>query len=113
MSSPSPKKDEAERLTYGQKIRQTNREAIATVIGVVIIAFAWLIGGIGLSYLDIEIFSTPIWIFGGTLLPWAVAIIVAVVLVRKIFRNFSLDDDETPEDGSDESTDTGAGDLRG
>ena len=65
--------------TYGAKMRQANREAVATVIG---------LAGCG-----IEVFSTPLWIIGGTIGPWIAAIVCAVALARCVFADFNLDDD--------------------
>ena len=58
--------------TYGAKMRQANREAVATVV---------------------EVFSTPLWIIGGTIGPWIAAIVCAVALARCVFADFNLDDD--------------------
>ena len=35
--------------TYGAKMRQANREAVATVIALAVIVAVWLVGGIGLA----------------------------------------------------------------
>ena len=48
--------------TYGAKMRQANREAVATVVALAVIVAVWLVGGIGLAGCGIEVFSTPIWI---------------------------------------------------
>lgn len=80
--------------TYAEKMQQTNREARATVVALLVIALAWFVGGIGLSHLDIEVFSTPIWIIGGTVGTWIVAVAAAIILAKVVFANFSLDDDE-------------------
>ena len=73
--------------TYGAKMRQANREAVAVIVAV------WLVGGIGLAGCGIEVFSTPLWIIGGTIGPWIAAIVCVVVLARCVFADFSLDDD--------------------
>ncbi len=49
--------------TYGAKMRQANREAVATVVALAVIVAVWLVGGIGLAGCGIEVFSTPLWIF--------------------------------------------------
>lgn len=79
--------------TYGAKMRQANREAVATVVALAVVAAVWLVGGIGLAGCGIEVFSTPIWIIGGTIGPWIAAVVCAVVLARCVFADFSLDDD--------------------
>ncbi len=45
--------------TYGAKMRQANREAVATVVALAVIVAVWLVGGIGLAGCGIEVFSTP------------------------------------------------------
>lgn len=88
--------------TYGAKMRQANREAVATVVALAVIVAVWLLGGMGLAGCGIEVFSTPLWIIGGTVGPWIAAIVCAVVLARWVFADFSLDDEEegkeTPRD---------------
>ena len=49
---------------------------------------------IGLADSGIEVFSTPVWIIGGTVGTWLVAVLAAIVLARGVFANFSLDDDD-------------------
>ena len=44
--------------TYGAKMRQANREAVATVVALAVIVAVWLVGGIGLAGCGIEVFST-------------------------------------------------------
>lgn len=84
--------------TYAAKMRQANREAVATVIALGVIIVVWLVGGVGLSGFDIEIFSTPLWIIGGTIGPWLCAVVCAVVLAKCVFADFSLDDDASSEE---------------
>ena len=67
--------------TYGAKMRQANREAVATVVALAVIVAVWLVGGIGLAGCGIEVFSTPLWIIGGTIGPWIAAIVCAVASV--------------------------------
>jgi len=83
-------------LTYKQKHEQANREALATVVGLVVTIVAWIALGFGLSGSDIELFHTPIWVFGGTVGTWIVSIIVTVVLAKKFFVGFDLDDETAP-----------------
>lgn len=85
--------------SYAAKMRQAHREAVATVIALIVIVAVWFVGGIGLSGCDIEVFSTPLWIIGGTVGPWVTAIICAVVLAKCVFADFSLDEPEEAEDG--------------
>ena len=80
--------------TYAQKMRQANREALATVVALIAIVAVWYVGGIGLAGCGIEVFSTPLWIIGGTVGTWVAAIAAAVILAKCVFADFSLDDEE-------------------
>lgn len=81
-------------ITYRDKMRQANREAKATVIALVIIVVVWLVGGIGLAGSGLELFHTPIWIIGGCVGTWLASVVAAVVLVKRVFADFDLDDSE-------------------
>lgn len=80
--------------TYAAKMRQANKEALATVAALFVIVVTWLSWGIGMADSDIEVLSTPIWIIGGCVGTWLVTVLAAIVLGRGIFADFSLDDDE-------------------
>lgn len=79
--------------SYCGKMRQANKEARATVIALACIIVVWLVGGFGLAGPDIQVFHTPLWIIGGCVAPWVAAIVAAVVLSRRVFVDFDLDDD--------------------
>lgn len=79
-------------LTYRQKHAQANREALATVAALVATIVVWVVLGFGLSGLDVELFHTPLWVIGGTVGTWVFSIIVVIVLGRRVFKNFDLDD---------------------
>ena len=81
------------RMTYKQKLEQANREAIATVGGLVVTVVVWAVCGFGLAGFDITVFHTPLWVFGGTVGTWVCAIVVAVVLARRFFSDFDLGDE--------------------
>ena len=88
-------------LTYKQKLEQANREAVATVIGLAVTIVVWIVCGFGLAGLDAQVLHTPIWIVGGTLGTWACAIVVSVVLAKKVFADFDLGDEvaAAPDNG--------------
>ena len=79
-------------LTYKQKHEQANREAIATVVALVITIVVWIACGFGLAGLDITLLHTPLWVIGGTIGTWICSIIVVVVLAKKVFVGFDLDE---------------------
>ena len=80
-------------LTYKEKHQQANREALATVVALLVTIAVWIICGFGLSTLDITVFHTPLWVIGGTMGTWICAIVVSVVLSRRFFVGFDLDDE--------------------
>lgn len=83
----------ARSMTYREKLLQADREAKTAVVGLVLTIVVWLVCGIGLSGLDVKVFGTPLWILGGTLGTWTFSIVVAVVLGKRVFVDFDLDDD--------------------
>ena len=70
-----------------------NREAVATVIALAITIVVWIICGFGLANLDITLFHTPLWVIGGTIGTWICSIVVVVVLAKKFFVGFDLDEE--------------------
>ena len=80
-------------LTYKQKHEQANREALATVVALGVTIVVWIACGFGLAGLDVQVFHTPLWVVGGPLGTWACAIVVSVVLAKKFFVGFDLDDE--------------------
>ena len=52
-------------MLYRERMSQANKEAKVTLVGVAIVIVCWLLFGFGLYGVDIEIFSTPLWIVMG------------------------------------------------
>ena len=73
-------------------MRQANKEARATVAALACIIVVWLVGGFGLAGTDIWVFHTPLWVIGGCVAPWIAAVVAAVVLSRRVFADFDLDE---------------------
>lgn len=73
-------------------MRQANKEARATVAALACIIVVWLVGGFGLAGTDIWVFHTPLWVVGGCVAPWIAAVVAAVVLSRRVFADFDLDE---------------------
>lgn len=80
-------------LTYKQKHEQANREALATVVALVVTIVVWIACGFGLAGLDVQVFHTPLWVVGGTIGTWVCAIVASVVLAKRFFVGFDLDDE--------------------
>lgn len=93
--------DSPDRLTYRQKMQQANREAKATVAALVVTIAVWIAGGFGLAGTGIEVFHTPLWVIGGTLGTWICAIAVSVFLSRRVFVDFSFDEEVDNQISSD------------
>jgi uncharacterized membrane protein YhdT len=105
-------------MTYKEKLAQANREARAAVIGLVLTIIVWIICGFGVSQFDVEVFNTPLWVLTGTFGTWIFAVIVSVVMAKRVFKDVGFDDIEQVEDLADEGTvrssaeDEGAHDVR-
>ena len=91
--------------TYADKMAQTTREAIASVVALAATIFAWWLFGFGFSALDWEIFHTPFWVFAGTVGTWLFAILACVILASVVFKNFSLDEEDSEIDDAEVSHD--------
>lgn len=79
-------------MTYREKLAQADREAKAAVVCLALTIIVWFVCGIGLSGLDAKVLGTPVWIIGGTVGTWVFAIVAAIVLGKRVFVDFDLDD---------------------
>ena len=86
-----------ENMNRKQKYGQIRREAIACFWALVAIIVFWTIAGIGVSRLNITIFHTPLWAITGCIGTWIFSVVLVIWLVKHVFMDFSLDDDETLE----------------
>ena len=86
-----------EKMTYREKFIQMNKEAKATwVVMAILIAFWWL-AAFGASLIDFTIFHMPGWFVLSCVGSWILSIVLVSVLVKKVFKNFSLEDDDNGE----------------
>lgn len=77
-----------------QKDKQIRREAKATLI-LFVICFVWNVGfAYGLSGTGVRLFGLPLWWLISTPGMFVVAVIGVVFLLKKVFVNFDLEDDE-------------------
>jgi len=88
-------------LTYKQKHEQATREAVATVVALAITIVVWVVCGFGLSGLDVTVLHTPLWVVGGTVGTWICSIVVVLVLAKKFFVGFDLDEDDELDQSSE------------
>ncbi len=89
-------------MTRKEKERQIKKEAKATVT-LFVICFIWHVGfAYGLSGSGIKIGGLPLWWLLSTPGVFVVAIIGLAVLLTRVFKNFSLEDDAPEGTGSNE-----------
>ena len=82
-----------------QKDRQIRREARATLI-LFTLCFVWNVGfAYGLSGSGIRLLGLPLWWIVSTPGMFVLAVIGVLILIKKVFVNFSLDEEQ--EGGSD------------
>ena len=83
-----------EKMSYREKFIQMNKEAKATwVVAAVLIAFWWItaFGTAGLGY---TILNMPGWFVVSCFGVWILSIILVTALATKVFKNFSLEDED-------------------
>ncbi len=81
-------------MTTREKFQQINKEAKATLLVLLLVILFWTISGIGVSRLNITIFHTPLWAITGCIGTWLFSIVAVWVLVKKVFKNFDLEEEE-------------------
>lgn len=77
-----------------EKENQIKKEAKASIIALVAVIVFWAVAGLGVSKLDITVAHTPLWAITGCIGTWIFAILLVVFLCKKVFKNFSLDDED-------------------
>lgn len=81
-----------DKSSYGAKLRQCNREALITVAALALTIAVWALLGFGLSGLETRICGIPLWAVAGTVGTWVFAVIVSVVLSKKLFCDFDVEE---------------------
>lgn len=84
-------------MTYKDKLRQANKEALASVLFLAATIIVWALLGFGVAQTGIVVFSTPLWIITGCFGTFVFAVIVSVVMAKVVMRDVGLDDDEGEE----------------
>jgi uncharacterized membrane protein YhdT len=83
-----------EKMSYREKFVQMNKEAKATWIVMAILIAFWWIASFGTSWIDYTIFHMPGWFVVSCVGSWILSIALVVFLVKKVFKDFSLDDED-------------------
>lgn len=81
-------------MTTREKFQQINKEAKATLLVLLLVVLFWTISGIGVSRLNITIFHTPLWAITGCIGTWLFSVLAVWILVKKVFKNFDLEEEE-------------------
>ncbi len=79
------------------KFKQIAKEARAVLWALIAIILFWIVAGLGISRLDITILHTPLWVITGCVGTWIFSVIIVVVLMKCIFKDFSLEEDDGDE----------------
>ena len=83
-----------EKMSYREKFIQMNKEAKATwAVAVILFAFCWIVG-FGASHIDFTLFHMPGWFVLNCIGVWILSIVMVTVLTTKVFKNFSLEDED-------------------
>ena len=89
-------------MTRKEKYRQTRREAIATGLALAALILYWLFAGFGTAHLfgtGARVAGLPLWVVLGTFGTWAMALVIVLFLLRFVFRDMLLDDEEARKGG--------------
>lgn len=76
------------------KYRQIKKEAGACLIALIVLIIFWTVAGFGVSHLNINVYHTPLWAITGCIGTWIFSIIMVVWMVKKVFKDFDLDDED-------------------
>lgn len=90
-------------MTRKEKYRQVRREAIATGLALAALIVYWLFAGFGTAHFfgtDLRLAGLPLWGVLGTFGTWAMAMLIVVFLLRFVFRDLPLDDEDDGKGGA-------------
>jgi uncharacterized membrane protein YhdT len=87
-----------EKMSYREKFIQMNKEAKGTWIVAAILMAFWWVAGLGTAGIDYTLFQMPGWFVLSCFGVWILSIVLVWGLTAKVFKNFSLEDDETPKE---------------
>ncbi|GHS97988.1 hypothetical protein AGMMS50276_18980 [Synergistales bacterium] len=82
------------KMSYKEKFIQMNKEAKSTWIVTAILIAYWWIAGFGTAGMDYTILQMPGWFVLSSFGVWILSIVLVWGLTVKVFKDFSLEDDE-------------------
>ncbi len=84
-------------MSLKEKYRQIKKEAAVCVIGLIVLIIFWIVAGFGVSRLDITVYHTPLWAITGCIGTWLFSVVMVVWMIKKVFKDFSLKDEDEKE----------------
>ena len=78
--------------------QQIKKEAKATFFVLLLVIAVWCALGFGVSRLDITFFHTPLWAITGCLGTWIFSVLAVWWLIKKIYKNFDLTEEEEKDE---------------
>ena len=81
-------------MNQKDKWKQMNKEAKASGLALLTIIIFWILAGFGVAQLHITLAHTPLWVITGCLGTWIFAVLLVAWMMKYVFKDFELDDDE-------------------
>ena len=89
------------KMSYKEKFIQMNKEAKGTWIVALILIVFWWAAGFGTAHIDYTIFQMPGWFVVSCFGVWILSIVLVWVLTVRVFKDFSLEDDDDEVTGKE------------
>jgi uncharacterized membrane protein YhdT len=85
-------------MDYKTKHKQMNREARASLLAAAAVMAFWWTAGFGLSGIEFTVFHLPGWFVVGSFGTWLLSIALVCLLLKRTFKNFTLEDGDADEE---------------
>ncbi len=85
------KPDKAAGLSYSDKFRQMDREALSTLVAAAVITLYFWLSIYLFHDSAVLLFSLPLWFMLSCIGGYFISIIAVFILIRRFMRNFPLD----------------------
>ena len=87
------------KMSKGEKYLAIVREAKWTAAALAALIIFWLFAGFGLANADIRLLGVPLWAITSSVGVWFMAIALVLLLLKLVFRDMPLEDDEDKAGG--------------